>query len=225
MDNENGRVRERIELSLDGRQIASIVVGGLVLLGVVFVVGFNLGKNVAVRQFEATRGDALAALDRPPPQAGTPTADDALTFHDRLTKEKAPADDLSARTPAAPSVPAPAPAPAAAAGPAPATPASAKGVVAPAAKPPGAPAARSGPGTGAFTVQLISTPNRAEADKLAARLQEFDPRVEEAEVKDKGRYYRVRAGSFETRAEADRLLKAIASRTGGKGLVVSTGSK
>ena len=194
MDSQNTRSKERIELSLDGRQIASIVVGALVLLGVVFVLGLNLGRQLATRQLEATRGDALAALDRPPRTPAAPIADDALTFHDRLTRDRPPPED-----------PAPGAAPPAAAAAAPA----------PTSTVPAPPAA-----TGAFSVQLVSTSSRAEADKLAARLQEFEPRVESAEVAGKGRVYRVRVGSFPTRAEAEKLLKTLASRTGGKGMVV-----
>jgi cell division septation protein DedD len=228
MDMESGKVKERIELSLDGRQIASIVVGALVLLGVVFVLGLNLGRQLAARQIEAGRGDVLAGLDRPPPAPAAPISDDALTFHDRLTKDRPPlADDPPAR---------PAPSAATAAKPAPAAPA----VAATAPKPP-APAttaapsaaataikgltAGAPPAAGAFSVQLVSTPSRAEADKLAAKLPEFEPRVEAAEVTGKGRVYRVRAGSFETRAEAEKAVKAIAAKVGTKGMVVSTRPK
>lgn len=204
---ENVKVKERIELSLDGRQIASIVVGALVLLGVIFVLGLNLGRQLATRQLEATRGDALAALDRPPPMPAGPISDDALTFHDRLTKDRQPPpEDPPARTapPAAPPATGTAPAPAGAVTAAPAAP----------------PAA-----AGTFAVQLMSTPSRAEADKLAAKLEEYAPRVEAAEVSGKGRVYRVRVGAFETRAEAEKMLKTLAPRTGAKGMVVSIRAK
>jgi DedD protein len=201
MDNENVKSKERIELSLDGRQIASIVVGALVLLGVVFVLGLNLGRQLATRQLEATRGDALAALDRPPPAPAAPISDDALTFHDRLTKDRAPpVEEPPARPPP---------------GPAPAAPATTPVAATAAAAAPAPPAA-----TGAFAVQLVSTTSRAEADKLAGKLQEFGPRVEAAEVSGKGRVYRVRVGSFETRAEAEKMLKTLSPRSGGKGMVV-----
>jgi DedD protein len=201
MDNENVKSKERIELSLDGRQIASIVVGALVLLGVVFVLGLNLGRQLATRQLEATRGDALAALDRPPPAPAAPISDDALTFHDRLTKDRAPpVEEPPARPPP---------------GPAPAAPATTPVAATAAAAAPAPPAA-----TGAFAVQLVSTTSRAEADKLAGKLQEFGPRVEAAEVSGKGRVYRVRVGSFETRAEAEKMLKTLGPRIGGKGMVV-----
>jgi DedD protein len=201
MDNQNVKSKERIELSLDGRQIASIVVGALVLLGVVFVLGLNLGRQLASRQLEATRGDALAALDRPPPTPAAPISDDALTFHDRLTKDRAPpVEEPPARPPP---------------GPAPAAPATTPVAATAAAAAPAPPAA-----TGAFAVQLVSTTSRAEADKLAGKLQEFGPRVEAAEVSGKGRVYRVRVGSFETRAEAEKMLKTLSPRSGGKGMVV-----
>jgi cell division septation protein DedD len=71
-------------------------------------------------------------------------------------------------------------------------------------------------------VQLVSTSSRAEADRLAGKLQDLEPRVESAEVSGKGRVYRVRVGSFESRSEAERLLRSIAARVGTRGLVVST---
>src|SRR5512137_2015819 len=97
---ENVKVKDKVELSLDGRQIASIVVGSLVLLGVVFVLGLNMGKQLGARQAEGTRGDALAALDRPPPAPVAPIADDALTYHERLTRERPPPAEEPAARPA-----------------------------------------------------------------------------------------------------------------------------
>src|SRR5512143_664646 len=87
--NPRVRPREKFELSLDGRQIASIVVGALVILAVVFVLGLNVGKQVATRQAEAARAGDLDALDRAPAPPA-PVKEDALTFHDRLTKEAPP---------------------------------------------------------------------------------------------------------------------------------------
>jgi DedD protein len=206
MDMENVKVKERIELSLDGRQIASIVVGALVLLGVIFVLGLNLGRQLAAKQLEGTRGDALAALDRPRPMPAGPISDDALTFHDRLTKDRpSPPEDPAARAAPTPTAPV----------------AVAPPTSTPAAAPNPAPASSSS----TFAVQLVSTPSRAEADKLAGKLQEFDPRVEAAEVTGKGRVYRVRVGAFETRAEAEKMLKTLASRNAAKGMVVTIRAK
>ena len=212
MDIENVRTRERVELSRDGRQIASIVVGALVLLGVIFVLGLNLGRQLGARQVEATRGDALAALDRPPPAPSAPISDDALTFHDRLTRDRPPPVEEPAPR-AAPAAPATLPA---------TLPATRREptAVAPRETSPSGPSA---PGT--FAVQLVSTPSRAEADKLAGKVQEFESRVEAAEVTGRGRVYRVRVGDFETRAEAEKALRSLAARTGAKGMVVSIRAK
>jgi cell division septation protein DedD len=67
--------------------------------------------------------------------------------------------------------------------------------------------------------------SRAEADKLASKIQEFEPRVEAAEVNGKGRVYRVRVGSLQTRAEAEQLLQSLAGRTHAKGMVVAIRAK
>ncbi len=200
---ENVRMRDKVELSLDGRQIASIVVGALVLLGVVFVLGLNVGRQLAVKQLETTRGDALAALDQPPPTPSIPS--DTLTFHDRLTKDRVP-----------PLEPAPVAAPAAA-------PASAPAAATPSPPPEASRStARAEPaGKGAFAVQVVATNSRAEADRLAAKLKEYAARVEEAEVAGKGRLYRVRVGAFASKPEAEKFLKTFSGKTGSKGLVVA----
>jgi cell division septation protein DedD len=208
MDGENLKVRDRVELSLDGRQIASIVVGALVLLGVVFVLGLNVGRQLAVRQIEAGRADALAALDQPPPAPALPS--DALTFHDRLTKDRLPQAEQptvplpvpATQTAQAPSEPAPRPA-------------------APRADPKAAAKAEPAP-RGSYSVQVAATPSRTEADKLAAKLKEYSPRVEETEVPGKGRLYRVRVGAFGSKPEAEKFLKGFTSKTGSKGLVVAS---
>jgi cell division protein FtsN len=211
MDDENVRMRDRVELSLDGRQIASIVVGALVLLGVVFVLGLNVGRSLAERRSEATRGDALAALDQPP--VATPPSD-ALTFHDRLTRDRLPQ--------AEPPAPAGAAAPEPSARPTPAR-AEPRAAAAPVAAPTSGAAATVAPGARAsYSIQVLATPNKAEAERLVAKLKEYAPRVEEAEVPGKGRLYRVRVGAFGTKPEAERFLKGLASKTGSKGLVVAS---
>jgi len=119
-------------------------------------------------------------------------------------------------TPATPPKPAPAAASAAkppAAAPAPkATP---KPTPTPASK--GAPTAR----PGAFTVQVGATQDRAEADRIAARFAGRGAKVFVADVPGKGRWYRVRVGSFDTREAADRYLKDMERASGAKGFVTS----
>lgn len=220
MDGNEVKGRDRVELALDGRQIASVVVGALVLLGVVFVLGLNIGRQLAVKQLEAGRGDALAALDEPPPAA--PVREDALTYHDRLTKDRAPPPE---EPPAAqPSPPSAAPI-AAAPAPAPAAPAAkadpAKVAAAPAAEVASRPEPKAAARAG-FVVQVVATPSKAEADRLAGKLKAWSPRVEAAEVAGKGKLYRVRVGSFGTKPEAEKFLKGFTAKSGSKGLVVAT---
>jgi DedD protein len=210
--NPRVRAREKLELSLDGRQVASIVVGALVVLGVVFVLGLNVGKQLAVRQQEAGRAGDLEALDRAP--APPPAKPEPLTFHDRLTKET-PAPPPPAEQQQHPAEPAPAPAtpPSAAAAPPPAP------SPAPVADAP--PAAAEVPAK-PWTIQLAASEDRAEAERLAARFATLNPRVEEALIAGKGRFYRVRIGGFDTKEAAQRYLRDAARETGAKGIVTPT---
>jgi cell division septation protein DedD len=198
------RAREKFELSLDGRQVASIVVGALVVLAVVFVLGLNVGKQLAARQAEGRGAGDLDALDRAP--APPPAKAEPLTFHDRLTKEP-PAPPPPPE--AAPPPQAPPPTPPEAAPPPAAAPAGPESAPPPAALKP-------------WTVQLAAAGDRAEADRFAARFAALHPRIEDAIVPGKGRFFRVRVGSFETKDAAQRYLKDVARETGAKGIVVPT---
>jgi DedD protein len=203
--NPRVRPREKFELSLDGRQVASIVVGALVVLALVFVLGLNVGKQLVLRQVEARRAGDLDALDRAP--AAPAGKAEPLTFHDRLTKEAPP-------PPPSPE-PAPQPPPAAAPAPAPAE--------APPAPPPPAAAAPEPPSAAAskpWTVQLAASEDRGEAERLAARFAALRPRIEEAVVPGKGRFFRVRVGGFDSKDAAQRYLRDVARETGAKGIVV-----
>jgi cell division protein FtsN len=209
--NARVRPREKFEVSLDGRQVASIVVGALVILGVVFVLGLNVGKQVALRRADLGREGDLEALDRAPATTPAPAVKaEALTFHDRLTKDAPPPPPQAAPAQPAPAPVAPAPAPAPAAAPPPPPAAAAE---APPAEP--APAAAQKP----WTVQLAAAQDRAEAERLAARFAALNPRIEAADVPGKGRYYRVRVGGFETKDAAERYLRDVARETGAKGYV------
>jgi DedD protein len=212
-----GRAHEKLELSLDGRQIASVVVGALVLLGVVFVLGLNVGRQIAARQTEAARGPSLEALDHAPVAAAPSVPAAALTFHETLTRERPPAPPVPKDTPAPPE---PTPAQLAAAAPAP------RGAAAPAAPAtitaiaddPAAPAAPAG----IYTIQLGAAQDRAEAERLAARFHAWSPRIEAAEVSGKGRVFRVRVGSFDTREAAARYLADVSRETGARGWVTAS---
>ena len=54
MRDEN-KLREKIELSLDNRQVVCLVIGSLVALAVVFVLGVMVGKQLAPQGEAAAR--------------------------------------------------------------------------------------------------------------------------------------------------------------------------
>jgi DedD protein len=225
MREPNARVRPResgkLELSLDGKAVASVVVVALVLLAVVFVLGLNVGKQIALRQAERRPAGDLEALDRaptPPP----PVKDEALTFHERLTKEQPaaaagpPADSTPTPTSApAAATPTPAPAPSAAPSatatpPSTATPPAPRTVTVP------APAPRP---VKPWTIQLAAAQDKAEAERVASRFASLNPRIEQADVPGKGRFWRVRVGGFDTKDAAERYLRDVGRETGAKGFV------
>jgi cell division septation protein DedD len=213
------RPREKVELSLDGRQIASVVVGALVLLGVVFVLGLNVGRQIAARQAEASRAPSLEALDRAPlttPGATVPAS--TLTFHETLTKERPPSPPVPKDAPAPPE---PTAEQLAAAAPAPPAPRAAPASTTVTAVTASAKADDPAP-TGAYTIQLGAAQDRADAERLAARFRSYSPRIEAADVSGKGRVYRVRVGSFDSRDAAARYLADVARETGAKGWVTAS---
>lgn len=228
MRDVNPRGRERFDLSLDGRQIASVVVGAIVVLSVVFVLGFSVGKQVARAELRPPPGgDALSALDQPPVAPAPSVKDESLTYHDRLVRERpaaAPAEPARVPAPAptaapTPDSPAPPPAPATTpaespartpeAAPAPADPVAASAT----------PRERPAP-AGAWCVQVGAANDRAESERIAARFERFDPRIVSAVVQGRT-WYRVRVGAFETKAAAEKYLKDLSRETGAKGFVTS----
>jgi DedD protein len=215
MRDPNPRVRpprEKFELSLDGKQVASTVVGALVLLAVVFVLGMNVGKQLALRHAERPPAGDLEALDRVPgPPA--PVKDESLTFHDRLTK------DAPAQLPPVPErQEPPAPSPTAT----PTTTATPTATPNPTPKNGGASSFARPVPSKPWTVQLAAAQDRGEAERVATRFSGLSPRIEEANVPGKGRFWRVRVGAFDTRDGAERYLRDVARETGAKGFVTPT---
>ena len=82
--------KDKIEVSLDGRQIFYLFFGGAVIVGMVFVLGVMVGRRVEARghldraETQAAR-DPLAALDRL-------ERSENLSFHGALTGSDAPTD-------------------------------------------------------------------------------------------------------------------------------------
>jgi cell division protein FtsN len=239
----NRPARERFDFSLDSKQVASVILGSLGAIGLAFFLGHAIGQRVADHPAPAARAaavapqaDPLGVLDRAP-RAGAGEAPAQYSFHETLTSAKPPQDKL----PPAPKSPLPSP-PAAEPKPtpvvAPAT-AEAKGApqpvaalspsgpppveakVAAAPVPPPAPPRPATSGKGGWVVQVGSTQDRIEADRIAARFATRGARVVVADVPGKGRWYRVRLGSFDTRESADRYLRDLERGTGAKGFVAT----
>ncbi len=57
------RMKEKFDVSLDNRQIVSLLIAGIVVLGAVFVLGVVVGKKLAGDVQTANSPDLLSALD------------------------------------------------------------------------------------------------------------------------------------------------------------------
>jgi cell division septation protein DedD len=207
--------KDKIEVTLDGRQIFYLFFGGAVLACLVFVLGVTVGRRVEARGYPpraaAAATDPLAALDALDAQAGA-----ELAFPAALrTTDDVPLgaiDQAAARGELRPAAKKPAAAPAVADDPpvaaAPAVAPPVAPTVAPApikAAPPVEAAKPSEPSIrGKYTLQLSSFQDRGEADAFAAQIKTagYAPYVVEAQVEGKGTWFRVRVGDYASNGEA-----------------------
>ena len=82
------RWKDKVEISLDGRQIFFLFFGSAVAACLIFVVGVLIGKRIEARALAlapAAIEDPLAALDQ---LGDADEADEGLTFHKALTPAK-----------------------------------------------------------------------------------------------------------------------------------------
>lgn len=192
------RLKEKIEVSLDNRQIFFLFFGSAVVACLVFVVGVMVGKRLEARKARTARpsSDELARVDRDS-QVGRPK----LTFHDELVKPDARAQkdvppevldwqNMGKRDLGNADVVAVNDAPS------PAATSEAPSLGAPDAKPqpvvkPAKPARR-------YTLQVSAYQNKADADQMVKKLQQagYRPYVVSAAVPNRGVWFRVRVGSF-----------------------------
>jgi cell division septation protein DedD len=90
---ESELYKDKIEVSLDGRQIFYLFFGGAVIVGMVFVLGVMVGRRVEARGHldRTDRADSPAATD---PLAALDRLErsDHLSFHGALTGSDAPTD-------------------------------------------------------------------------------------------------------------------------------------
>jgi septal ring-binding cell division protein DamX len=224
--------QNRVELSLDNRQIFLLFFASAVVVSLVFALGVVVGKRLD-KQLARTAAttDPLAVLD----QMGQDNGEDTLTFHEALSKGKAestqaPSDAGAAPTPA---VQAPAKAgepkqrpPAEPARPAvkpePLPPPPVKALAekkSPA--PPSAATVKSGAEggkketdkpqkvaasteEGSYTLQLSSFQEKREAELFMQKLREagMQPYMTPTTIPGRGVWFRVRLGHFKTWDEA-----------------------
>jgi cell division septation protein DedD len=81
------RMKEKLELSLDNRQVVSVLIGGIVVLGAVFVLGVVVGKKLSGTHSATHAPDLLSALDAQAQQMNEVRADPKLTFQEVLTSK------------------------------------------------------------------------------------------------------------------------------------------
>jgi DedD protein len=231
---DSHRLKEKYELSLDNRQIVSITVASLVVLGGVFMLGVVVGKKLTAESAAlsaAPSTDLLGQLDKKTDALEDVKADAALTFQDELTRKtptliadppvvKPVVVEKPAAVAEAPKVEAPkvevAVAP--------------KGdepklAETPKAEPVATRTVDAGGGLkeafgraqrsptetapdGSWTLQLSAYQDRTEADRFAAGLRDkgYAPYIVEAAIPGKGTWYRVRMGRFGSRDAASRYM-------------------
>jgi DedD protein len=199
------RLREKIELSLDDRQVIALAVCALLLLGGVFSLGILLGKKLSSMQAPTAAPSDLASLDakarnpgpvpapRTMPHPETPAKPAAIPPAEKAHELTVKPEQARLATVVAPSL--------------------RQTTVVP---PPPAPAAQLPPaalGTlpprdlGEFTVQVGASQDRSEAARLEARARGagLKPYVVEANLGAKGTWYRVRVGAFRDKDAANRF--------------------
>jgi cell division septation protein DedD len=215
------RWKDKVELSLDGRQIFFLFFGSAVAACLIFVLGVLIGKRLEARALAlqpAPVEDPLAALD----QLGeADDADEGLTFHKALTHEPKKAEAPAPKKPETPPAPEPiaktqvAPAPMIAKPepkpeppPKPQPPAPKHEVAQPLPKPPlpaGKPMVVSAPPpVGHFTLQLSAFPEKSDAEEFMKKIQGagYKPFLVSSEIPGKGTFWRVRVGDYSTKQAA-----------------------
>ncbi|MBZ4329360.1 MULTISPECIES: SPOR domain-containing protein [unclassified Corallococcus] len=81
------RMKEKFDVSLDNRQIVSLLIAGIVVMGAVFVLGVVVGKKLAGDSQTAAAPDLLSALDANAQVLNEARQDPPLTFPDELTRK------------------------------------------------------------------------------------------------------------------------------------------
>jgi DedD protein len=223
------RMKEKFDVSLDNRQIVSLLIAGIVVMGAVFVLGVVVGKKLADNAQTAGAPDLLSALDANAQALQEVQKEPPLTFQDELTRKAA---EPVAPPPAPKPTPKPAPAKPVAVAPTPApaekpAPAAEPGEemaansadeerAALAAKPapsvPAAPVAKAPAPAPAGKVEQEPTPTRT-ATPPAGGLKEAIARATQPPAEAvKGGAFTLQISAFQSREEADRFAARLRDR-------------
>src|SRR5215468_389439 len=168
------RMREKYDLSLDSRQVVSLLIGGIVVLGAVFVLGVLVGKKLAGTPRADHAPDLLTALDHKSDALERARAAPPLTFQEELTKPAASAPTAIRPAASAPATPAPA-ASTAAAHPPPVAATTVASAV-PAASPPTASASKlAAPARAAAVPVATTTATEAKAERKSEPEKKAEP--------------------------------------------------
>jgi len=168
------RMREKYDLSLDSRQVVSLLIGGIVVLGAVFVLGVLVGKKLAGTPRADHAPDLLTALDHKSDALERARAAPPLTFQEELTKPAASAPTAIRPAASAPATPAPA-ASTAAAHPPPVAATTVASAV-PAASPPAASASKPvAPARAAAVPVATTTATEAKAERKSEPEKKAEP--------------------------------------------------
>ncbi|RKG54513.1 SPOR domain-containing protein [Corallococcus sp. AB011P] len=81
------RMKEKFDVSLDNRQIVSLLIAGIVVMGAVFVLGVVVGKKLSSDAQTAEAPDLLSALDANAQVLNDARQEPPLTFPDELTRK------------------------------------------------------------------------------------------------------------------------------------------
>lgn len=81
------RMKEKFDVSLDNRQIVSLLIAGIVVMGAVFVLGVVVGKKLAGNADAVSAPDLLSALDANAQALQNVQQEQPLTFPDELTRK------------------------------------------------------------------------------------------------------------------------------------------
>lgn len=231
MRKETELFKDKIEVSLDGKQVFYLFFGGAVIVSLVFVLGVMVGKRVEARTHAShpseasAAADPLAALDQLSKREGRSfrsaliegeanpryDVDIALAAKDGQRAPSAKASSAQVKASAKPSSPEKSAQPAGAT-PTPSDkstpvtetkPSPEKPKQAPPVEQPTVAASKPKPKKkkkAKFTLQLSSFRDRVEADSFFDKLESsgYVPYIVEADVPNKGIWYRVRLGAYES---------------------------